>query len=172
MNMVLPEAYIRHASANRLRIGIPSKKNDASYFSKLQSFLIQEKTVNRIETNPLTGSILISGPKISTEKIAELAESGSLFRLAFGTKSSHTLSQPVIKSLSHLNQKVEGFSQGAYDLWELIFMGLLGFGIYEILKGNVKSPPWYTFFWYALGIYTKSIIDRTAEEDFSVKDIV
>jgi hypothetical protein len=39
-------------------------------------------------------------------------------------------------------------------------MGLLGTGIYQIVRGNFGAPPWYTAFWYAFGVFTKSLIDK------------
>jgi hypothetical protein len=33
--------------------------------------------------------------------------------------------------------------------------------VVEIMRGNFRMPPWYTAFWYAFGLFTKSMLDRT-----------
>jgi len=42
----------------------------------------------------------------------------------------------------------------------MAILSLLGLGLYQILRGNFRAPPWYTAFWYALGIFTKSLSDK------------
>lgn len=48
------------------------------------------------------------------------------------------------------------------DLPGMAFLTLLGVGIYQLVRGNFAAPPWYTAFWYAMGIFTKSIMEKKA----------
>ena len=41
---------------------------------------------------------------------------------------------------------------------------LLALGIYQISRGNFMAPAWYTAFWYAFGVLTKTLIDRDRAE--------
>jgi hypothetical protein len=55
------------------------------------------------------------------------------------------------------------FTGGWLDLPGMAFLLLLGIGIYQIRRGNIGLPPWYTAFWYAFGVYTKSLVEKYIE---------
>jgi hypothetical protein len=53
------------------------------------------------------------------------------------------------------------------DLPGMVFLSALLIGLYELARGNFRPPPWYTAFWYAFGVYSKSLMDRRAETERS-----
>ena len=163
--MALPKAHICHASKHRVRIKIPSRRKDAAYFSRVEACFDQAFKEGSIIANPLTAGFLILGEDIQGEKIAHIGRTDSLFDLTVKKGKKLPPSKPVATSLGLINRKIQTASQGRFDLWEALFIGLLGFGVVEIIRGNFKTPPWYTAFWYAFGIYTKSIIDKTTTTD-------
>ncbi len=57
---MIPDAHVSHGMARRLRIKIPSKKGDVSYFSTLRERLASCPGIEEIRVNPQTGSALIS----------------------------------------------------------------------------------------------------------------
>jgi len=55
----LPTARIAHLTTRRLRIRIPEKRRDVAFFDFVQGRLAAWDSVERVETNPLTASILL-----------------------------------------------------------------------------------------------------------------
>ena len=56
---MLTEAFISHNTSERLRVKVPGKKGDASYFSALASRFSGLPGVRHVEANPITGSVLL-----------------------------------------------------------------------------------------------------------------
>jgi hypothetical protein len=55
----LPTARISHFTARRVRIKIPEKRRDRAYFSTVADRLAAWESVEQVEANPLTASLLI-----------------------------------------------------------------------------------------------------------------
>ena len=49
------------------------------------------------------------------------------------------------------------------DIPTLVFLSLLISGIWQIARGSVAMPAWYTAFYYALGIFTRAQVDDLDE---------
>jgi hypothetical protein len=106
---------------------------------------------------------LLLEPSGDIAEIAALVEAKQLFQLD-ATGSAKQVATLLVEPVSQLNQNIKRFSGGALSGETMIFLLLLGFGAYELLRGGFRRPPWYTAFWYAFGLYTKSIVDRQAKE--------
>ena len=149
----IPRAYISHRGPERLRVKIPSRKGDTVYFSELKKQLTQCKAVTQCETNPVTASVLfVRMADIRT--VIEFAEGNHLFKL--GEKGSPSFSYEITENFKNLNRQLKGVTGGEMDIPGLAFLTLLGFGIYQISRGNLMAIPWYAAFWYALNIFLKS----------------
>ena len=59
MNKIIDHAYVVHRTANRLRLRVPARKLDHSYFQGLKARLAGFPGVRSVEANPLTGSVLV-----------------------------------------------------------------------------------------------------------------
>jgi hypothetical protein len=57
--MMRETAYVTHRTAHRLRIKIPARRHDATFFGDLQRQLIERPLVVAVDVNPLTASVLI-----------------------------------------------------------------------------------------------------------------
>jgi hypothetical protein len=163
----LPEAFVAHVSHGRVRIKIPAKKNDRDYFSQLKKFLEPWPGIKKVETNPLTGSVLVlhtldlkNSDEIKT--VSNYSEMLGLFKVA-PTETSNT---PVARSLAGgfagLNQSVKGVTAGAVDLPTLGFFGLLSIGIWQMSRGEVAVPA-ITALWYASTILKEQLADEKKE---------
>jgi hypothetical protein len=157
---MLPQAIVSHRTAERLRIKIPSRKKNDAFFSEVKQSLDRDLKCRLVQINALTGSILIVDSGIDLETLADHASREGLFTLEPRSAPSQLLGQAVFAPVAALNRKISGFTAGAVDFPGLVFVVLCAFGLYEILRGNVKPPPWYTAFWYAFGIFTKSMVDE------------
>lgn len=163
MNAMLPEANIQHRTERRVRLRIPSKKGDAAFFSQTKEILANLQPPGQIEVNPLTGSILLCRDPIDIERIKTFVEENDVFAITPGGGSSAPLAQKIAEPIANVSRFISRLSGGEADLPGLIFISLLGFGFYEILRGNFRAPPWYTAFWYAFGVLSKSILDRSSD---------
>ncbi len=156
---MLPQSYVTHRTRNRIRIKIPRKRGDAIYFQNLKDKFDSFQFVESIQVNPLTGSLLIIRQKLDIDGITSFAESEKLFTSAPAKVKSLPLSRQLVEPIANFSDSMKRSSDGYIDLPGLIFLVLLGGGIYELLKGNLVTPPWYTFLWYAFGVFTKSVVD-------------
>jgi hypothetical protein len=52
---------------------------------------------------------------------------------------------------------------GELDIPSVFFAALLISGIYQIARGNMAAPAWYTAFWYAFGIFSRDMLHKVDE---------
>lgn len=146
---MLPAAHVKHRLPGRARIKIESRRGDVAYFREVEQPLSACPGITRLETNPVTGSLLILHAG-DLESIGGFAEERGLFRLA-------TLYPPTIvplkywvsENLKELDRGLKVLSSEALDLTSLIFLALVGLAIYQVLEGNLMAPA-VTLLWYAL----------------------
>jgi Heavy metal associated domain 2 len=53
-------AYVAHRTPTRVRFKLPAQRNDRAFFRSLELRLSQRPGVRSVETNPATGSVLIT----------------------------------------------------------------------------------------------------------------
>ena len=159
---MIPEAHVSHQMSRRLRIKIPSKKGDVSFFSALLDRLSGCPGIEEIGVNPQTGSALIfyEGDR---DTIAEYAEKHDLFVLKRPTPRHKTLFRNVSDTFRGYNQNLKKMTGGEVDVPSLVFLSLLVSGIFQIARGNFAMPAWYTAFYYALGVFTRAQVEEWDE---------
>lgn len=163
--MDLPIGEIVHFTSGRIRIRIPEKKNDQGFFKSLEKSLKKIPEIKTIRSNPITASLLVEGDFSDARQFTDFLESKKLFQLDVPKADGPPLRQKVYQSFAISNRFVKDQSRGEFDLPILIFLMLVGTGIYQLMRSEVKLPPWYTAFWYALGIFTKSLMDIDTIDD-------
>jgi len=152
---MIPEALVCHKTLNRLRVRIPAKRRNTEYFTALEKDLITFEGVEAVVTNPVTAGLLLVH-NVSLERLSEYAAEKGLFSLIDTPPGQMTLHDSLTDNFNSLDKKVRDYTQGAADIGGLAFLGLIGAGIYQISKGNLTAPAWYTAFWYALNIFLKT----------------
>ena len=163
-----PKAHVSHRMPHRLRIKIPSKKKDVSYFATLMERLSGCPGVKEIRVNPDTGSALIfyEGER---KAIAEFANKNDLFVLGRSGRPQKPLFDNVSDTFKVYNRQLKTATGGELDIPSLVFLSLLISGIWEIARGNFVMPAWYTAFYYAAGVFTRARVDEWDEgEDFAL----
>jgi hypothetical protein len=147
-----------------LRIRVASQKGNEAYFANLQKALSGYEGVEAVEVNELTGSLLLVGDEIDLKSILVFGEENSLFTIETGTNERKThpehLPGKLVKPLQGLHNSMSRLTGATLDLSGFVFLLLLGTGAYQIVRGNFGSPPWYTAFWYAFGVYTKQLMEE------------
>jgi hypothetical protein len=158
---MLPEAFITHFITGRVRIKIPSKKGDEGFFSSLKERFSNFPGVQKIEINPVTGSLLIlhsfDPESLDIKQINAYTEMNALFRLEGvspgGKEVSLNIRKNVGETFHSFNENIKELTSGEIDLPTLTVILLLGVGIYQIGAGNFAAPAWYVAFWYAMNIF-------------------
>jgi hypothetical protein len=160
-----PSASICHQSAARLRIKVASRRGDAAYFSKAIEVLARLRKFDRLVANPLTGSLLIAGESVDAGEIAGHALKHGLFRLEADRVEKRPIMRGMVRPVAQVDQALRGFTGGKIDLPSGIFLALLATGIYQIARGRFVVPPWYTAFWYAFGLITMFVVEKSVREN-------
>jgi len=148
---MIPEAYIVHKVNDRLRIKVPSKRGDKSFFASVEEKFSKHAGGETVVVNPDTASVLFLG-RFTAKHIAEVAQQSDLFKLETKTRRHETLLGGV-KDMFHTADKgLIKMTGGGLDIPSVVFLGLISHGIYQFARGNFTGPPWYVAFWYALGL--------------------
>lgn len=157
--MHVPKARLTHQSPGRLRFRVPSKKGDSSFFDRLARELAEHSAVDDVQVNHRTAGALVLH-RSNLQSIVEHAAENGLFLLSEELPGSPDLFRSVSGGLTAANEKTRRFTRGEVDLLSLVFFLLIIVGLIQVIRGGFKSPPWYTAFWYALGIFGKAKLDE------------
>lgn len=166
---MIPEAFVSHEMSLRLRIKIPSKKGDVGYFSGLKERLSDCSGVAAVSVNPKIGSVLILHD-LQTKDILAYARKKELFIPKRPAPPRRTLFNSVAETFRGYDRNLRTWTGGEIDIPSLVFLSLLVSGVYQIAKGNVVMPAWYTAFYYALGVFTRAQVDELDEGEEVLED--
>jgi len=159
-----PEGFLAHSTDTRLRIKIPSKRGDRSYFGRLQEECRRFLAYRSVHVSPSAASILLEDEGIDVEAFLQFAETRGFFRLNPEAGAAAPIEKRVLRPLRQFSSRILAFTSGEVDLKKAIFVGLLAIGALQVFRGRLPMPPWYTAFWYAFGIFTKLMMDDVAKQ--------
>ena len=157
-----PVAVVIHSGVGRQRIRIPARRGDRDYFQKVRQ-AAEQGPIETIRANVLTGSILFQGKKVDPEAVARFGRDSDLFRIESDLPGP-TMAKRISAPLAATDDTIKRMTAGQLDLPGALFILLLFTALYEIARGRFRTPPWYTAFWYAFGLFTKVLIDREIDD--------
>lgn len=147
----LPVARISHFTTRRLRIRVPEKRRDMAFFDTVANRLAEWESVERVETNPLTASILIhfSDPQ---SLFLEAAVKNDLFDIdleaVFANSSEPVVTQAAAQSFETADRALRRWTQNQIDVRGALFLLLLAGGALQLLRRRLDTPA-PTLLWYA-----------------------
>ena len=147
----LPVARISHLTVRRLRIKVPEKRRDKAFFDTVAERLAAWDTVEGVETNPLTASVLIhfSDPE---GLFLEAAAKNDLFDIdfdaAFKGSSQPVVTQAAVQSFQIADNALRRWTQNQIDMRGVLFVLLLAGGVFQLLRRRLDAPA-PTLLWYA-----------------------
>lgn len=142
----------------RLRLKISSRRGDIGYFSLIVAGLMGKFAFSKISANHRTGSLLIqSEDNIELDAVKAYVEEEGMFHVVLPGCEPSSSALDVAASLGKVNNGISRLSGGEMDLPTLVFTALVVSGVTQIARGNFTAPPWYTAFWYAMGLFSKSM---------------
>jgi hypothetical protein len=160
----LPAARISHFTARRLRIKIPEKRRNTDFFHTVAERLATWDSVEGVETNPLTASVLIhfSDPG---RLFVEAAAKNDLFDIdldaAFADSSQPVVTEVAVQSFQTADHALRRWTQNQIDMRGVLFVLLLAGGVFQLLRRRLDAPA-PTLLWYAgdlIGLWS----DRPAD---------
>ncbi len=162
----LPAARISHFTARRLRIKVPERRRDTAFFNTVAERLAAWDSVERVETNPLTASVLIhfSDPeRLFLEAVAKNDLFDIDFDAGLGT-SQPIVTQAAVQSFETVDHTLRHWTQNQIDMRAVLFLLLLGGGVFQLLRRRLDTPA-PTLLWYAgdlIGLWSDHGPDTTA----------
>lgn len=160
-----PEARIVHQSEGRVRLRVTSMRGRPDYFAAVAGGFGPGGDLVLAEFNPVSGSMLFTGPGAVAADIAAAAADAGLFTLDLAPQPPVPLAKRVAQPIRGIDRTIRRHSEGALDLPGAFFILMFFFGFYELSVGNFRRPPWYTLFWYAFGVFSKSVADHVAQAE-------
>jgi hypothetical protein len=120
----LPEARITHIISGRLRIKIPSKKGNTSYFKSLEQKFSDCDKVQKVEANAVTAGVLFLHDA-DIKNISKFAEENRLFVVESRRPEQMVLTKRIKSGFEDLNRRATRFTGGELDLPGAVFVSLL-----------------------------------------------
>jgi hypothetical protein len=144
---------VGHLSAGRLRIRIPDKRRDEAFFGSVAERLSGWQSVERVEVNPLTASVLIIF-RDSDALFDEIERRNDLFVLDTDPASLAQEHEPAAltertrRLWAGADKILRRVSGGSADIRNTAFLVLVASALYQLWRGQVV-PPALTSLWYA-----------------------
>jgi Heavy metal associated domain 2 len=167
----LPSARIVHFTPQRLRLKVPEKRRDAAFFDFVRNRLAAWDSVERVETNPLTASILVHF-SASEQLLLEAVGKNDFLDIDFDAIARPTepvVTSGAIRSFVAGDNALRSWTANAIDVRTVVFLLLFVGGVYQLLRGRMSTPA-PTLLWYAgslLGLWrdnSAGAADRASPE--------
>jgi len=159
---MIPDAHVSHTIPRRLRIKIPSKKGQTSYFDAVSNRLLDCPGVEDVKVNPATSSVVVTYG-CETTALAAYGRRHGLFSLRQPKPRPKTLFQSVAGAFRSYNTSLKEMTNGEIDIPSLVFVTLVISGAWQLARGNFVMPAWYTAFYYALGVFSSAKVEEIDE---------
>lgn len=155
----LPAARVSHFTTRRLRLKIPEKRRDAAFFIYVAERLAAWDSVERVESNPLTASILIHFSDLQ-RLLLEAVEKNDLFDIDFDAalapQSDPAVTRTAVQSFEMSDLALRRWTENQLDMRSIVFLLLLAGGVFQLMRGRLNTPA-PTLLWYAgnlLGLWS------------------
>ena len=170
--MDLEDVKVVHAIPGRIRLKVSELKDNPTLAEAVQERLSSVEAVDWVETNPVTGSVLVVydvDEVASFDSVNALSEvltplfptldagqiRARLARPANGSRSESSvpLDQRISGMIGSLNLGV-GKVTGGVDLRVLLPVALFCLGVRGLIASEkLPFPAWYDFLWFAFGTF-------------------
>ena len=138
-------AVVARSSPGRARLYVDNRRGDERFFSEAANVLLEHPGVDEVRASTSAASLLILH-HADLDAILTHAQARELFDL--DAKPSTPIAK-VRKSIDVLDDQIAKSSDDTMNLGKVMFVALLGAGIWQIRKGYIL-PAGLTVFNYAL----------------------
>jgi len=144
-----PQAEVSHALPRRTRLRIREKGGDEGYFQRIRERLGNTDGVVKVETNSLTGSVVIEHRFGVLNRIAETGTAEGLFRLTQPSPEGRLPVNRAAGAFAAMDGWLARATHGDIDAHAAIFIVLIVLSLVQIARGQVLAPA-ATLLWYAM----------------------
>ena len=141
---------VRSAIPGRIRLVSPLLKGNTAMITQAKEQIIRLKVVNRVEINPVTGSLLLIYDADQIEP--QLLEAAVVKLLGLEELVKHAEGSVLRREVKNLgdafNHAVMDKTGGLLDAKILIALVLMGVGIFNIVRNPTWMPCGYNFLWW------------------------
>jgi hypothetical protein len=149
----LPEARVCHLTSGRLRVKIPDKRRDEVFFNTVAQQLAAWESIDRLEVNPLTASVLVHFSDLGA-LFAENALHNDLFRVnldelqADRRKPRQAVTEWAKQHWADWDKALRRWSGDNADIRSAAFLVLVAGAVLQLFRGQI-APPAATLLWDA-----------------------
>ena len=141
-----PKAHISHQMKQRTRIRIPSHRHSVSFFTELEQKLSRHENVEKVQSNPVTASVLIIH-RGDFNEIATFSKSHHLFVIEKEIrpetpKSNEPWINSIAEKITNLDQALKGSTQNRWDLPTASATGIIGLSMVQMFRKQWLPPAW------------------------------
>jgi Heavy metal associated domain 2 len=141
------EGHVVHLTPRRLRVRVPAKRHNRSFFFTAQQHLSRHPGVERIEVNPATASILIHSSD-SRAFLETLGRGGPFVIAEQASKQQVPLMEQARHQLAEWDKQIQQWTGSRHDTRSYIFLALLLSAAYQLIRGDIFAPA-ASLLWYA-----------------------
>src|SRR5262245_1589222 len=152
-----PQAFIVHSTTGRVRFRFPEQRGDAAFFESLAAGLARVGSVLETRASSHTGSVLVIHTGDLPALIAQ-AQTRDLFDVSTAPLPAASFRR-IRNTIDSVDDRVAKGTGEVLSVGKLLFLGLLGAGIYQANRGHLL-PAGMTLFKHAL-----EIMDWVAERE-------
>jgi hypothetical protein len=149
----LPVGRVCHLTTGRLRVKIPEKRRDEAFFTNLEQRLAPWDSIEQVEVNPLTASVLVHFSDLGA-LFAENAMRNDLFAVDLDQlegvdgKPRQALTEWAKQRWTDADKALRRWSGGNADIRSAAFLALVAGSILQLFRGRI-APPAATLLWDA-----------------------
>lgn len=146
-----PRALIVHRTGGRLRIRIPEKRKDLSFFLNVYNHLRHIPVVDEVVINPATASVLLLFSDTAGDAVSDVLAQHEMFSLGDSDKATKPLRDQGSLSGSGVNRLFPSRSSSANEFRAILFLIMTGLAIHQALRGQILIPA-LSVLWYAVDL--------------------
>lgn len=136
---MLATAFVSHQVGNRIRYRIPARKGDEPYFAQAEQVFAACPGVAYVETNALVGSILLLHNTDAAELEVYAAGKG-LFTCQPPDVETPKVLPAASAQIDAIGDRLATLTHGTADLHDILFVGLVGASIVQVIRGRALGP--------------------------------
>ncbi|HEX5281379.1 MAG TPA: hypothetical protein VFW28_14975 [Micropepsaceae bacterium] len=151
----LPRAHLIHRMPGRARFRIRQHRNDQDYFDTLADRMRRVPGVRDVETNATTGSVLVQHDGPLEDVVEAMLDHSEVGRLIHFVLQSPPIANRLRTEITVMDNAVQRFTGGEFDLGTVASFGLLGLSAVQLLLGQQLASS-VSLAWYAAELIRRS----------------
>lgn len=149
--MTTPKARVIHSIPGRLRLKVTNRRGDKQFYNELASKVQEMPSVKSVQTNAVTGSVLVKHDGSVETLLAEAVTAGlhDVIELEFPEdEPAVPVATKLVERIFQVDDRMKRVSGGHLDAQSATLTMLLVAGAFQLARGNWFGPA-IPLFWYA-----------------------